>query len=50
MSRLPDLHADDAPTHGIARPTLTGDCEQDCQQQCAYPGQFSECDIVRPVS
>lgn len=23
---------------------LTGDCELDCQQACAYPGKFSECD------
>jgi len=23
--------------------TLTGDCEQDCQDFCAYPGKFSEC-------
>ena len=22
---------------------LTGDCEQDCQDVCAYPGKFSEC-------
>lgn len=28
-----------------AGPDLTGDCEDDCQVRCAYPGQFSECDI-----
>ncbi len=22
---------------------LTGDCEKDCQERCAYPGRFSEC-------
>lgn len=22
---------------------LTGDCEADCQETCAYPGLFSEC-------
>ena len=22
---------------------LTGDCELDCQDFCAYPGKFSEC-------
>jgi len=25
--------------------TLTGDCEIDCQERCAYPGQFSECSM-----
>ena len=24
---------------------LSGDCEKDCQKRCAYPGQFSECDL-----
>lgn len=23
---------------------IPGDCETDCQEACAYPGQFSECD------
>lgn len=27
------------------RRKLTGNCEDDCQERCAYPGQFSECDI-----
>jgi hypothetical protein len=25
-------------------PALTGNCETDCQTECAYPGQFSECE------
>lgn len=24
---------------------LTGNCEVDCQEACAYPGRFSECDL-----
>ena len=28
------------------RRRLSGDCEQDCQIECAYPGQFSECTIT----
>ncbi|HEY7822144.1 MAG TPA: hypothetical protein VIG24_04900 [Acidimicrobiia bacterium] len=24
---------------------LTGDCEIDCQDGCAYPGQFTECEL-----
>jgi hypothetical protein len=24
--------------------TLSGDCEIDCQERCAYPGQFTECE------
>lgn len=24
---------------------ITGNCEDDCQTHCAYPGQFSECDL-----
>lgn len=24
---------------------LTGDCETDCVDGCAYPGQFSECEL-----
>lgn len=24
---------------------LTGDCEVDCQDTCAYPGEFSECEL-----
>lgn len=35
---------DDDPTPEITA-TLTGDCEIDCQERCAYPGQFSECSM-----
>jgi hypothetical protein len=24
---------------------LTGDCSIDCLERCAYPGQFSECEL-----
>lgn len=35
--------------HGGGRvdivPPVTGSCEDDCQDVCAHPGQFSECDL-----
>jgi hypothetical protein len=29
--------------HPLTGRFLSGDCERDCQEACAYPGQFSEC-------
>jgi hypothetical protein len=25
---------------------MTGDCERDCRERCAYPGLFAECGVV----
>jgi hypothetical protein len=32
-------------TSSRAAKELTGDCEIDCVDGCAYPGQFSECSL-----
>ena len=32
------------------RKHLTGDCETDCVDGCAYPGQFSECSLGAKTS
>jgi hypothetical protein len=29
----------------IVKVALTGNCEDDCQERCAHPGQFTECEF-----
>jgi hypothetical protein len=36
LSLLPDL---------VPAIVVTGDCEVDCLERCAHPGQFSECEL-----
>lgn len=33
------------PTCGATATRATGNCEDDCINGCAYPGQFSECTL-----
>ena len=33
------------PDRASSNRVLTGDCEVDCVNGCAYPGQFSECSL-----
>lgn len=45
LAQRHDLRADAMPDRAdLEGLPLTGDCSIDCLEQCAYPGQFSECD------